>query len=106
VYILRTASGRLYTGITTDLARRVAEHRGLKPRRKDGGASRAKPRGAKALRGDRPASIAWSEAAADRSSASKREAAIKRLDRTAKLALIDGGGRGRRAPRAASGAGR
>jgi putative endonuclease len=87
VYILRTASGRLYTGITTDLARRLAQHRG------------ARPRGAKALRGDAPTGVAWSEPAADRSSASRREAAIKKLARADKLALIDAGGRGRRAAR-------
>lgn len=99
VYILRTASGRLYTGITTDLARRVAEHRGTRPTRKDGRASRAKLRGAKALRGDAPTGVAWSEVAPDRSSASQREAAIKKLARADKLALIDAGGRGRRAAR-------
>ena len=87
VYILRTASGRLYTGITTDLARRLAQHRG------------ARPRGAKALRGDAPTGVAWSEPHPDRSSASRREAAIKKLARAEKLALIDAGGRGRRAAR-------
>ena len=101
VYILRTASGRLYTGITTDLARRVAEHRGARPVRKDGGASRARSRGAKALRGDAPVAVAWSEPAADRASASRREAAIKRLARAEKLVLIDAAGRGRRTPRGA-----
>jgi putative endonuclease len=75
VYILRTESGRLYTGITTDLERRVSEHQGS-------------PRGAKALRGDAPLGVVWSEAHPDRSSASKREAAIKRLPRADKLALI------------------
>lgn len=75
VYILRTTSGRLYTGITTDLARRVAEHSGGR-------------RGAKALRGDAPVGVVWSEAHPDRSSASQREAAIKRLPRVAKLVLI------------------
>lgn len=99
VYILRTASGRLYTGITTDLARRVAEHRGARPTRKDGSVSRARARGAKALRGDAPTGVAWSEPAADRGSASRREAAIKKLDRAAKLALIDAAGGGRRAGR-------
>jgi putative endonuclease len=89
VYILRTASGRLYTGITTDLARRIAEHRG------------ARSRGAKALRGDAPVGIAWSEAATDRSSASKREAAIKKLARADKLALIERGERGQVSTRTA-----
>lgn len=94
VYILRTASGRLYTGITTDLARRVAEHRGSR-----GATGTAKPRGAKALRGDTPRSVAYAEPQADRASASRREAAIKRLSRAAKLVLIDGAARGRRAAR-------
>ena len=99
VYILRTASGRLYTGITTDLARRVAEHRGITPQRKDGSAGRVRSRGAKALRGDAPKSIAYSEAQPDRASASRREAAIKRLARGDKLALIDGADHGRRRAR-------
>lgn len=99
VYILRTASGRLYTGITTDVARRVAEHGGARPTRKDGSASRARARGAKALRGDAPTGVAWSESQPDRSSASRREAAIKRLARVDKLALIDAAGRGRRSAR-------
>ena len=77
MYILRTASGRLYTGITTDLERRVAEHGGT-----------GRNRGAKALRGDAPAAVVWTEPHADRGSASRREAAIKRLPRAAKLALV------------------
>ena len=89
VYILRTRSGRLYTGITTDLARRFAEHRG----------TRGAARGARSLRGDPPRSIAYREAQSDRAAATRREAAIKRLSRAAKLALIDGGGHGRRARR-------
>jgi putative endonuclease len=87
VYILRTASGRLYTGITTDLARRVAEHRG------------ERRNGAKSLKGDPPQSVAWSEPAADRAAATRREAQIKRLSRAAKLALVDAGPRGRRVGR-------
>lgn len=88
MYILRTRSGRLYTGITTDLARRVRQHRGeLK-------------RGAKSIKGDPPASIAYTEPQPDRSAATKRESAIKRMTRVRKLALIDGAGRGRAAKRA------
>lgn len=88
MYILRTRSGRLYTGITTDLARRVRQHRGeLK-------------RGAKSIKGDPPTSVAYTEPQPDRGSATKRESAIKRMTRTRKLALIDSGSAGRRSKRA------
>ncbi len=88
MYILRTQSGRLYTGITTDLARRVRQHRGeLK-------------HGAKSIKGDRPASIAYTEPQPDRSAATKRENAIKSMTRIKKLALIDSAERGRSRKRA------
>lgn len=76
VYIIRCAKGQLYTGITTDVARRFAEH------------SDGAPKGAKFLRGKGPLALVYQEPQADRSSASKREAAIKKLNKTQKLALI------------------
>lgn len=76
VYMLRCADGSLYTGITTDLARRLAEHNGDE-----------RTPGARYTRSRRPVTLAWSETAANRSDAAKREAAIKRLDRARKLAL-------------------
>jgi len=75
VYMLRCADGTLYTGITTDVARRVAEHNG------DGGP------GARYTRSRRPVELVHVEAAANRAEAARREAAIKRLDRSRKLAL-------------------
>jgi len=75
VYMLRCADGSLYTGITTDVTRRVAEHNG------DGDA------GARYTRSRRPVRLVYAEAAASRAEATRREAAIKRLDRTHKLAL-------------------
>lgn len=75
VYVLRCADGSLYTGITTDVARRLAEHNG------DGAA------GARYTRSRRPVTLAYAEAAASRAEAARREAAIKRLDRARKLAL-------------------
>lgn len=75
VYILRCADGSLYTGITTDLARRVEEHN-------QGGAL-----GARYTRSRRPVQLIYSETADSRSAAAKREAALKKLDRPAKLAL-------------------
>ncbi len=73
--MLRCADGSLYTGITTDVTRRVAEHNG------DGDA------GARYTRSRRPVQLVYAEAAASRAEATRREAAIKRLDRTHKLAL-------------------
>ncbi|MHB0981839.1 MAG: GIY-YIG nuclease family protein [Thiobacillus sp.] len=75
VYMLRCADGSLYTGITTDIVRRVAEHNG------DG------PLGARYTRTRRPVQLVHAEAAASRAEATRREAAIKRLDRARKLAL-------------------
>ncbi len=77
VYMIRCRSGKLYTGVTTDLARRWREH--------NGGAQ-----GAKYTRADPPEAMVYHEPQADRSSACKREAAIKKLPRAAKLALIAG----------------
>ncbi len=75
VYMLRCADGTLYTGITTDLSRRLAEHNG------EGGP------GARYTRSRRPVVLAYAEPATDRAAALRREAAIKRLDRAGKLAL-------------------
>lgn len=73
VYILECADGSLYTGITTDPERRLDEH-------KKGTASRyTRARGA--------VSMLYRERQPNRSAASVREAAIKRLSRTEKLAL-------------------
>jgi uncharacterized protein (TIGR02453 family) len=74
VYILRCADGSLYTGIARDPERRLAEHNGK--------------RGAAYTRARRPVRLVYQEGAPDRSSASRREWAIKQLHRTEKLALI------------------
>jgi putative endonuclease len=73
VYILRCSDGTLYTGITTDLTERLSAHRG-------GSASRY-------TRARLPVRLVYQERQPDRSSASKREAAIKKLPRSVKLAL-------------------
>ena len=77
VYILRCGDGTLYTGCTNDLASRLRAHQA--------------GRGAKYTRSRLPVELVYQEAAPDRSAALRREAAIKRLDRWAKLALIAGG---------------
>lgn len=73
VYIIRASDGSLYTGITTDVARRFREHGG--------------GRGARYFRGRRPEAVVYLESGLDRSGASRREAAIKLMSRSEKLAL-------------------
>jgi putative endonuclease len=77
VYIVLTAAGLLYTGISTDPARRLQEHEAGK-------------KGARSLRGKGPLQIVFLAPAADRSAASILEARIKRLSKTQKLQLISG----------------
>lgn len=76
VYILRCGDGTLYTGCTNDLPRRLAAHQS--------------GRGAKYTRSRLPVALVYREAAPDKSSALRREAAVKRLDRRDKLRLIGG----------------
>ena len=74
LYIIECADGSLYTGITTDLARRFKEHQAGK--------------GGHYTRAHKPVRIIYSEEYANRSQASVREAAVKRLTREQKHALI------------------
>jgi putative endonuclease len=76
VYILTCSDESLYTGITTDLSRRIDEHN-------------SSDKGAKYTSQRRPVKLAYSEVAQDRSSASKREYEIKKLTRIKKLELIN-----------------
>jgi len=76
VYLLSCADGTLYTGITTDLTRRVAEHNGLRP----GGARYTAAR--------KPVQLVYAEASATRSTAGQREYQLRRLPRPHKLALV------------------
>jgi putative endonuclease len=75
VYLLRCADDSLYCGWTTDVQRRLAEHR-------SGCASRY-------TRSRRPLELAVAVSVADRSAALREEARIKRLPRAAKLALVE-----------------
>lgn len=74
VYILRCGDGSLYTGCTNNLPRRLAVHQSGK--------------GAKYTRSRPPVALVYQEEAADKSSALRREIAIKRLSRREKLTLI------------------
>ena len=74
VYILRCSDDTLYTGITTDPERRLREHN--------------EGPGAKYTRSRRPVEMVYTETAADRSEASKRETEIKKFSRAQKLEMI------------------
>lgn len=75
LYILKCADETLYTGITTDLVRRVEEHN-------------TRSTGAKYTRARRPVELVYSKRFKDRSKASIAEAQFKKLSREEKLALI------------------
>jgi predicted GIY-YIG superfamily endonuclease len=74
VYILRCGDATLYTGIAVDLRKRLDAHQ--------------RGTGAKYTRSRRPVTLVYRERQPDRSSALKREAALRRLGRAGKLALI------------------
>jgi putative endonuclease len=76
VYIVEAENGHFYTGITTDLARRFSEHQ-------------SKQTGARFFNTSPAKKMVFNEPQPDRSSASKREAAIKKLSRKAKIVLIE-----------------
>ena len=77
VYIIRTESDRLYTGITTDPERRLEQHRTGRG-------------GAKFFRLSRPVELIYVESQPDRSAATRREREVKALSRARKLALAVG----------------
>lgn len=74
LYILRCGDGTLYTGITTDVEKRLEAHRSGK--------------GAKYTRGRNPLELAYQEMCGSHSDALKREAAVKKLSREQKEMLI------------------
>jgi putative endonuclease len=76
LYILECADRTLYTGITTDLKRRIAEHNDRKL-------------GAKYTSSRRPVKLVYSKKFATRSAASQAEARIKKLTKSQKLKLIN-----------------
>lgn len=74
LYILKCGDGSLYTGITTDVERRIKQH--------------TEGTGAKYTRGKGPLKLVYKKRFKNRSLASKREAAIKKLTREEKIKLI------------------
>ena len=77
LYILQCADDTLYTGITTDLERRVEEHN-------------TSALGAKYTRGRRPVKLVYSEKYETRSLATREEMRLKKLTKDQKLQLLDG----------------
>jgi putative endonuclease len=76
MYVAECADNSLYTGITTDIIRRLDEHN-------------TKPSGAKYTRSRRPVNIVYCARFDSRSSASKAEAAFKKLSRQKKLEIVN-----------------
>ena len=74
VYIILCTDDTLYTGITNDVTRRFRQH--------------AAQRGAKYFRGRQPKQLVYIEPGHDRSSATKREIGLKRLNREEKSRII------------------
>ncbi|MGI9284497.1 MAG: GIY-YIG nuclease family protein [Pseudomonadales bacterium] len=75
VYMIKSSDDSLYTGITTDVKRRLQEH----------GEGKV---GAKYFRGREPLRVVYQEGGHDRSSATRREVELKRLTRAQKLELV------------------
>ena len=76
VYLVRCIDDSIYAGITTDLDRRLKQHNG------------ELPGGARYTSGRQPITLMWSEVCDSRSDALRREAALRRLNRRQKWALI------------------
>lgn len=77
LYILRCGDGTLYTGITTDVEKRLEAH--------------SSGKGAKYTRGRQPLTLVYRESCGSHSQALKRELAVKKLNRQAKEDLITAG---------------
>lgn len=76
VYVIQTTTGKLYTGITNNLQRRFDQHQ-------------SKRKGARFFHFSNPERIVFRESHPNRSKASKREIAIKKMSREEKLVLIE-----------------
>jgi len=78
LYLVKCRNGNLYTGITTNVERRFAEHQ------------ESGSKSAKYLRGKGPLELVYSSEAGDRSQASSIEYKVKQLPREAKQRMIEG----------------
>jgi putative endonuclease len=75
IYMVRTASGLLYTGISTDPVRRLHQHQSGK--------------GARALRGKGPLTLAWQQEVGEKGTALRLEYRLKQQSKTLKEQLIE-----------------
>lgn len=75
VYVIICSDGTYYSGITTDVNRRMNEHN-------------SSAKGARYTRSRRPTRLVFQEKTKDRSSASKREFVIKQMTRSQKEQLV------------------
>lgn len=78
VYLIKCADNTFYTGVTTDIERRVNEH------------NTDDKKGAKYTRARRPVALVWSEEHPNRTKACQREYEIKRWPRSKKVELASG----------------
>lgn len=78
VYLIKCADNTFYTGVTTDIERRVNEH------------NTDDKKGAKYTRARRPVALVWSEEHPNRTKACQREYEIKRWRRAKKVELTGG----------------
>ena len=78
LYLLRLANGHLYTGITTDVERRFAEHLA------------GAPKGAKCLRGRGPLQLVHAQPVGSRGEALRAEWVVKKLSKRHKEQLVEG----------------
>ena len=79
LYVVKCNDGTLYTGITTDIDRRVREHNGMSSSR----------RGARYTRARRPVELVWSKEYKNRSEAQKAEYNFKKLFHKEKWEVIN-----------------
>lgn len=77
VYILRCADNSLYTGVTTDIDKRLKQHNGIEKN------------GAKYTRARQPVTLVYQEPSISRADACKREHAIKSLKKFEKELFIE-----------------
>lgn len=78
LYLVRTRHGTLYTGITTNVERRFAEHQA------------GRPKGARSLQGRGPLTLVFSEPVGNRARASRLEWLVKQWPRQRKEDLVGG----------------
>lgn len=78
VYLIKCSDNTFYTGVTTDIKRRVVEH------------NTDDKKGAKYTRARRPVVLVWSEEHPNRTKACQREYEIKRWPRSKKVELASG----------------